>query len=51
MAVISAVGRKLPRSKPKVWSRWIHWQSDTSLLRPGTFLGLSGFPKDNWLMQ
>ena len=38
MAVISAVGRKLPRSKPKVWSRWIHWQSDTSLLRPGTFL-------------
>src|SRR6266436_4266971 len=35
---MAAVGRKLPRSSPTLWSSWIHWQSTTSVLRPGTFL-------------
>ena len=32
---MSSEGRKAPSSKPKEWSCWIHWQSRTSVLRPG----------------
>ena len=37
-AAMAAVGRKLPRSKPTLCSSWSHWQSSTSVFRPGTFL-------------
>jgi len=35
-AQIASGGRKLARSNPTECRYWIHWQSDTSLLRPGT---------------
>jgi len=31
------LGRKLPRSNPTLCNSWSHWQSTTSVLRPGTF--------------
>jgi hypothetical protein len=34
---MAAVGRKLPRSNPTLCNSWSHWQSMTSVLRPGTF--------------
>jgi len=33
----AALGRKAAKSSPTVCSCWIHWQSTTSVLRPGTF--------------
>ena len=35
---MASVGRKLPRSRPTMCNSRNHSQSDTSLLRPGTFL-------------
>ena len=39
------VGSERSRERPRVWSCWIHWQSKTSLLRPGTFFLWRGFTR------
>ena len=37
MAQMNPGGRKLARSKPTECRYWSHWQSETSVFRPGTF--------------
>src|SRR6266481_3153476 len=34
---MASSGRKEALNNPKLWSRWSHWQSLTSVLRPGTW--------------
>jgi hypothetical protein len=39
---MASSGRKEALNNPKLWSRWSHWQSLTSVLRPGTWRNLPG---------
>jgi hypothetical protein len=45
IAQIVPGGRKLVRNKPSECRYWIHWQSETSVFLPGTFLTYCAFTK------
>ena len=47
-ATMPSAGRKLPRSRPRMWRSRSHSQSETSLLRPGRFFTWRALTRITW---